>query len=327
MRLKNKQQAFLSYCKIRFMNKRAPMAVRWQLTNRCFARCKYCKIWQNPEKEMTLEQIVSILDEMASMGTQTISYSGGEPMLRKDIGQILEETARRGISTEMNSTGAGVAENIVKLKRLDFLKVSLDGPEEIHDFVRGENSFGQAIEAAAAAKANKVRFIFTTTLTKYNIKEVDFVLETAKKFNTLVGFQPLKDLYRGVEDINALAPRKEDYRVAIKKLIDHKKRGSRYLRNSLTGLWHIYQWPDYPALKCWGGRIFCMLNTNGILAPCDRIVYPAPLPNCLDAGFREAFFSLPEPHCNGCGFCGVLELNFLMSFQFDILKTIYSVLK
>ncbi len=327
MRLKNKLQALRSLCKVRLLGQRVPLAVRWQLTNRCVARCKYCAVWQTPEQEMSIDQITAILDEMAAMGTQTISFSGGEPMLREDIGLILEETAGRGISTEMNSTGAGIPENIARLKHLDFLKISLDGPQEVHDEVRGKGSFRYAMAAAEAAGANKLKFIFSTTLTRFNIKEVDFLLGTAKKFNTLVAFQPLKSLYRGVKDVGALAPRKEDYAAAIQKLIDRKKKGDPHLRNSLIGLRHISRWPDYPRLECWAGQIFCILNTNGALMPCDRIAYNSQLPNCLDSGFRKAFLSLPEPCCGGCGFCGVLELNFLMSFRLGTLESIYNIIK
>lgn len=276
---------------------------------------------------MSIDRIVAILDDMAALGTQTISYSGGEPMLRADIGRILEETVKRGISTEMNSTGAGIPEHIAELKHLDFLKISLDGPQDIHDQVRGKGSFHQAMAAAAAAQANGLRFIFSTTLTKYNIREVDFLLEKAKAFNTLVAFQPLKSLYRGVEDVNAMAPQQDDYAAAVVRLIDHKKKGSPHLRNSLTGLRHIARWPQYPDLQCWAGRFFCILSTNGTLMPCDRIAYKARLPNCLDAGFKKAFFDLPPVHCGGCGFCGVLELNLLMSLKADALRSIYSVLK
>lgn len=327
MRIRNTSQALGSLVKVRFLRQRVPLAVRWQLTDRCVLRCKYCNIWKTPHDELTLDEIIRILDEMALSGTQTISFSGGEPMLRDDIGQILHETARRGISTEMNSTGAGIPENIAELKSLDFLKISLDGPEDIHDLVRGKNAYRTAMAAAEAAQKHRLKFIFSTTLTKYNIKETKFLLETARKFNTLVAFQPIKSLYRGVLDARSLEPAEDEYKASIKDLIEQKRSGNPYLRNSLTGLNHIYQWPHYPDLKCWAGRIFCILNTDGILAPCDRISYRSALPNCREIGFKKAFSLLPETHCGGCGFCGVLELNFMMSFKFDTFKSVYSVIK
>ncbi|MCX5700988.1 MAG: radical SAM protein [Candidatus Omnitrophica bacterium] len=327
MRIKNKQRLIAIFLKARFLNKRLPLAVRWQLTNRCVLKCKYCNLWSTPQKEFTIDKIISILDEMAVMGTQTISFSGGEPMLREDIAEILEETVKRGISTEMNSTGAGIPGNTFKLKHLDFLKLSLDGPEEIHDAVRGKNSYKMVIEAAKAASNAKVRFIFTTTLTKYNIKETGFLLEEAQRFNTLVAFQPLKSLYRGVEDISFMAPGEQDFKQAIRELIIQKKNGNPHLRNSLVGLNHIYQWPYYPKLKCWAGKIFCILNTDGTLLPCDRIAYNSGLPDCRELGFERAFSMLPETHCSGCGFCGVLELNFIMSLKFGTIKSIYNILR
>ncbi|NTV28655.1 MAG: radical SAM protein [Candidatus Omnitrophica bacterium] len=327
MRLRNKRQALGSFCKVRFLNHKIPLAVRWQLTNRCVCQCQYCNIWKTPESELSLAQIKAILDEMAALGTQTISFSGGEPMLRQDIGRILDETVRRGISTEMNSTGAGIAERMSELKSLHYLKISLDGPEEIHNAVRGPHAFKIAMKAAEAAAKAGLKFSFATTLTKFNIQEIDFILDIAKRFNTMAAFQPLKKLYRGVKDVSGLEPDPEEYRRVIDQLIAYKKAGDPHLRNSQIGLHHIYHAPQYPRLKCWAGRVFCILNTDGTLMPCDRIAYSSPLPNCAASGFRNAFLALPEVHCAGCGFCGVLELNFLMAFKLGTLDSVYKVLK
>lgn len=327
MRIRNKAKAFYSFLGVKFFKKRVPLAVRWQLTNRCVLNCRYCNIGQTHQEELTLDEIVAILDQMSILGTQTISFSGGEPMLRQDIGEILAETAKRGISTEMNSTGAMIPSNFNKLKYLDFLKISLDGPENVHDFLRGKNSYKMAIAAASASREHKLRFIFTTTLTKYNINEVKFLLDKAREYDTLVAFQPLKSLYRGVTDVSFLEPSKDDFKCAINYLIEQKKLGNAYLRNSLIGLRHIYDWPHYSKLECWAGRIFCILNTDGSLVPCDRIVYSNKIPNCRKNGFIEAFNNLSAVCCDGCGFCGVLELNFMMALRFGAIESIYKVIK
>lgn len=325
MRIKNKRKALVSLIKVRLFNKRIPLAVRWQLTNRCVLRCKYCNIWNNPKKELSFDEILAILNQLVNLGTQTISFSGGEPMLRADIVEILKQTKKRNISTEMNSTGAFIPENIARLKNLDFLKISLDGPEEIHDSVRGQGSYKMAIEAAKVAKNNKLNFIFTTTLTKYNIGYVRFIVEIAEKYDTLIAFQPLKSLYRGVKDITNLSPSQEEFKQAISKLIELKKKRNTHLRNSLIGIYHIYNWPFYPKLRCWAGKIFCIIDTDGTLLPCDRIFYSNKLLNCLEVGFEEALLNLPNIYCDGCGFCGTLELNYLMSFKLQILNTIRKI--
>lgn len=327
MRIKSKIKTMALLLRAKLFYRRVPLAVRWQLTNRCVLRCVYCNIWNTHKKELSFNEVVYLLNQLSELGTQTISFSGGEPMLRKDIGEILEQTKKRNISTEMNSTGAFIEEDIKKLKYLDFLKISLDGPGEINCFTRGESSYETAIRAAEVAKSNNLRFIFTVTLTRHNIRHVDSLVEIAEKYGTLVSFQPLKSLSRGVVDISGLSPCQDDYRQAISKLIMLKRQNNPYLRNSLIGLYHIYDWPNYKKIACWAGKIFCVIDTDGTVYPCDRVFYNTTLPNCTKIRFRKAFLSLPGVQCDGCGFCGVLELNFLMSLKIGTVKSILNVTK
>ena len=327
MRIKNKTKALRSVLKVKFLNQRIPLAVRWQLTNRCVWRCKYCVLWKTEVKEPSLEEIISVLDELARAGTQTISYSGGEPMLREDIGEILRETKKRNISTEMNSTGAFVPHYHAKLKDLDFLKISLDGNRAVHDEMRGKGSYAMAIEAAHAAQSNKLRFSFTTTLTKFNLDQIDFLVQRAQEYKTFVAFQPVKSLYRGISDISGLAPGHDEFRQAVLRIIRLKKEQGPCIRNSLQGLRHVINWPSYGKLSCWAGKIFCIINTDGTLMPCDRISYKETLPNCLKEGFLKVFFDLPGVTCAGCGFCGVLELNFLMAMKIRGCNAILKVIQ
>ena len=324
MRIKNKGKLLISFIKAKLFNKRIPVAVRWELTDRCVLKCGYCNISANRRKEFPLKEIFNILKQLSDLGTQTISFSGGEPMLRQDIDQILAAASRLNISTEMNSTGFNIPKNIGKLKHLDFLKLSLDGAEEVHDLIRGKGSYAMVIEAAEAAKKAGLKFIFTTTLTKYNIGQLDGLIETARKYNTFVAFQPLKKLCGGAEGIEGLYPSPVEFKKAISKLIAYKKAPRGSLRNSLIGLHHIYNWPSYGKLKCWAGKVFCMIDAEGTLWPCDRISYDQKLPNCLQTSFKNAMAVLPDVKCAGCGFCGVLELNFLMALKFG---TVGSILK
>ena len=99
------------------------------------------------------------------------------------------------------------------------------------------------------------------------------------------------------------------------------------MRNSLRSLRHIYNWPTYERLVCQAGKIFCMIGPTGVLTPCDRLEYNTPLPNCLELGFRVAFNKLPIIQCNGCGFCGSLELNYLASLRWDIVPTLNKIMQ
>lgn len=326
MKFKDKLECLLAVIKCRFGRRRIPLAVRLQVTNRCTLKCKYCNLWKTDSKELTLGEIFSLLDELALLGTKRISFSGGEPLLREDIAEIFSYCRFRGMYPEMNCNGTIVSQNIKKLKDLDFLKLSLDGPELEHDILRGKGSYQKVIEAADACKENNIKFGFATTLTSYNIDKVEMILDIAKKYNTIVAFQPIKKLYRGISDITELAPDEKQFKEAINKLIFAKKAGSENIRNSLKGLNHIYDWPRYKKLKCWAGKLFCIIEANGDVLPCDRIKYAQALPRYPETSLRKALNSLPEVVCSGCGFCGSLELNYLMSFKLGILKSIKKIL-
>jgi MoaA/NifB/PqqE/SkfB family radical SAM enzyme len=328
MKFINKIKSLGSIIKIKIFKKRIPLAVRWQLTNRCPNRCIYCKIWADDySNELSTTKILTIIDSLKKHGTQTISFSGGEPLLRKDIGTILDYCQKKNISTSMNSNGALLPQKINQIQTLDLLKLSFDGPEEIHDRIANcKGSYHQVFRAIEIAQARGIKTIFTTTLTKYNIAHLSFILEMAKRYNTLVAFQPLKRLSKGVEHLEDMMPQERKYKQAIAELIALKKKGDKSMRNSLYELEHIYQWPRYKNLECWAGRIFCMIGTQGELYPCDRIQYKTEMPNCVTLGFKKAFESLPRTiNCDGCGFCGTLELNFLLSFKLGIIRTIRKI--
>lgn len=329
MRFRDKAAGMIDILKARMYKKGIPIAVRWQLTYKCPLQCEYCHIWSINFPELNTGEVFSLLDEMAKCGTRKISFSGGEPMMRKDIGEIIDYCISKKISPEINSTGFLIPQNIGLIRRLDLLKLSLDGPENIHDRIRGRRgAYHTAIEAARAASAAGIKFIFTTTLTKLNINHTGYMLELAGKFNTFVAFQPLKEISYGCAGVKTekLYPSEAEYKNTIKLLISIKKRGKDRMRNSLQGLRHIYNWPNYKKLKCYAGQIFCMLAPNGDLYPCDRLNYKEPLPNCIDLGFRRGFGNLPSIYCPGCGFCGSLELNYLANLNWRIFSTLKKIM-
>jgi MoaA/NifB/PqqE/SkfB family radical SAM enzyme len=308
--------------KSRVTGQRIPVAIRWQLTNRCSQKCIYCNIWQTPSDELTTDQIKQLLTEAAALGTRRISFSGGDPLCRKDFGLIVRHANSQGISCSINSNGSLIPKRLDAVKLLDLVKLSLDGPKQVHDSQKGAGSFDKAIQAAEILKREGVKFTFACTITKHNVDHLGFVLELAQEHNTLVAFQPLKELYRGVKDIEGIAPEHAKYQKAITALIDHKKAGNQHIRNSLRGLEHIFDWPDYKPLPCAAGVSFCMIEPDGRMTPCDRLGYDVPLPSAIEHGFKGALHRLPTPVCNGCGFCGALELNYVRALKFDILPMI-----
>jgi len=331
MNLSSKLSSLVSLAAVKFFGRRIPIAVRMEITNRCPNKCSYCNVWNTKAEDPSTERIFSVIEQLKALGTKKISFSGGEPLLREDIGEIIDHCASLGISPEMNSRGSLIEKRIAGLRKLDLLKVSVDGPEEIHDALsQRAGAYKDCIRAIEAAKAAGIRVSIATTITRHNVAHLGYILELARKYDIRAAFQPLKPLYRGVggEEMKELYPPLDEYRRQIEKLIALKANGSAgYMRNSLIGLRHVAGWPAYPELECSAGKLFCIIDTDGTFYPCDRVSYDTELPNCFETGVEKALKAAPGVKCGGCGFCGSLELNFLYNFRLGTLKEVLWLLK
>jgi MoaA/NifB/PqqE/SkfB family radical SAM enzyme len=325
MNLLDKVESGINILKIRFLDRKIPIAVRIELTNRCPNKCIYCDLKENIE--MSKKEVFRLLDELKKLGTKKISFSGGEPMIRKDIGEIIDYAKSIGISPEMNSCGFAVKERINEIKNLDVIKISLDGDREVHSLIsQRKNSFDEAISAIEICRKNGILVVITTTLTRYNtnIKTIEKLLDIAKGYNVMIAFQPVKKMYYSKLDLDDIIPDKNEYQKVINFLIDFKKKSNGYLRNSISGLKYIYNHPFYNKKVCVAGKAFIIVDVDGTVYPCDRVDFPyeSKLPNWKDLGVKKAIENLPKPRCSGCGFCGAIELGFLVDFRLDIISTV-----
>ncbi|WP_420264343.1 radical SAM protein [Candidatus Magnetominusculus dajiuhuensis] len=131
----------------------APLRGLLYVTNRCNMQCMSCGSWQRTDNhdEMTTEAIFDVIEQMRQIGVKVIYIFGGEPTLRSDIFDIIRLCKSSNMYTEMVTNGS-ILHNLSKAEELvdtglDKLCVSMDGPEAIHDKIRGRsNSFRKAIE-------------------------------------------------------------------------------------------------------------------------------------------------------------------------------------
>ena len=163
-----------------------------------------------------------------------------------------------------------------------------------------------------------------TVLTKDNIDSVDFIIKKAKefKFQTLFQVPYHPPSIGSQEDLQAIS---EEHKKVFNYLLRLKKKGapiissSRYL--SAVAGWDLFpettseiRLAGFP--KCWAGRLFCNIDTNGDVYPCSpmigRIGDP---PNILKDGFAKCFRNLEQPKCFSCLSACSLEANFVFSFD------------
>ncbi|MCF7907353.1 MAG: radical SAM protein [Candidatus Omnitrophica bacterium] len=309
--------------RIKLLKKRIPLIVSWSLTYRCNHKCLYCGIWEKTSDELSNEQIFSLIDQMAAAGTQRIHFTGGEPLLRDDIDKILIYCKKKGISTALNSNGFLIPEKIKSLINLDLLSLSLDGPEAVHDSIRGKGSYQQVMGAIEAAKKNNIKIKIITVLSKLNLGHIDFILHKAQELKIPVTFQPTTISVLEGSKPNSIAAIKEEYNQAVSYLIKEKRK-NKYIGNSCSGLKHLYDWPSPSKISCVNSRIICRLEPDGRLYGCNDYKNKGLAVDCITLGFKKAFDSLVPFACDECWCASLVELNCLFAIKLD---TVFSIIK
>ncbi|OGR61158.1 MAG: hypothetical protein A2X36_15430 [Elusimicrobia bacterium GWA2_69_24] len=299
----------------------APLQLNVHVTDLCNLRCRYCYVdLDHPRPDLPLETLRKILGEARSCGTERVSLEGGEPLLRPDIGDIVDCVRELGIECNINTNGTLAARSIAKIRRADLLSVSLDGPQEVHDRLRGAGTFAKAVQGIAAAKAAGMKVHVMTTLTRHNYRHVGALLELARKLdfawipNSL--FYPPGGDPRAPEAADCRIDDAE-YRKLLQELIDRKALGDPIVWSRST-LEYVRDWPggygktlffspEVPAgftpLPCQAARFFCVMQTNGDLYSCDPLLGFGKAANAVALGFREA---LRRTTTNGCAACNSL---------------------
>ena len=156
-----------------------PGYVIWDCTRRCNLKCLHCgAVKEKYTHELSTEQIKGFVDQFSEMKVGMFAVTGGEPLMRKDLAEVLFHAHKRGLKTGIATNGflvdQGTAEWI-KAARVYSVQVSLDGLETTHNRIRGnEQSYSRAVHAIELLNNLRVPLVsVATTVTRNNLPEID----------------------------------------------------------------------------------------------------------------------------------------------------------
>jgi len=123
----------------------------WNFTNRCNLLCHHCysKADANGTDSLTFEDVCNTIPSLVNAGVKFVIFSGGEPLIRKDIFDIAAEMKKAGIMTYLSTNGMYISQKNAKqiVDTFNYIGVSIDGTEEVHDYFRAQKgSYTKAIE-------------------------------------------------------------------------------------------------------------------------------------------------------------------------------------
>ncbi|MBZ0274393.1 radical SAM protein [bacterium] len=308
-------RAFRAALRLRIRGEKTPLAASWPLSHRCNLRCSYCQIWDKLGYELDLEQGKKLIDDLAAAGTIWLSFSGGEPMLRKEVGAFIDYATERGMETSISTNGRQIDSRWHEIRRVGRVKISLDGPEDVHDGVRGAGSHAVAMRAAETCLEHGIPIKFSAVLGNHNLEAIDYLIDVSRQFQTQVMFQPTTLAKLRDFEPNPVCPDIEGYRRVVDDLIARKKKGCRQIANTLDGLRHIRKWPESTAVECWAGLLSLALEPDGTITSCTRGPLEKRQRIARDGSFPKAFAQLHVPDCQQCWDSGMLDLNHALSFR------------
>jgi MoaA/NifB/PqqE/SkfB family radical SAM enzyme len=181
-------------------------------TRRCNLRCLHCYSESSPEQRdsLTTGQLTEAITDAREQGYLTASFSGGEPLMFKGLGTLLQHAKSLGMRTTVTSNGMLLNEaHLAEIaKHTDVLAISLDGVPESHDRMRNyAGAFDRMTENLQTVRASGVHFGFIFTLTQHNVDEAEWAAEFAVKQGAkLFQIHPLEEVGRAAEMLRGLRP-------------------------------------------------------------------------------------------------------------------------
>lgn len=326
MRMKNITRMGCGVMRNGILGQKTPLNVMYSVTDRCLSNCGYCNIPARKKKELTTSQVFNLVDQISLAGCQRLGLWGGEPLVRDDIGEIVDYAKKKGLFVTLDSNGYLIPGKLNELRNLDHLILAFDGPEQAHDLNREPGSF-QKVMAAIEAVSGKMPLWTITVLTKHNLDKIDFILDKAREYGFLATFQLLHHNSILGRNHDLFLPDNVSCGKAVEKLIAEKKKGAP-IASSLKYLYHILRWGDYKnpvspkeinSLKCQAGRLYCNIDTDGFVYPCSLLVDKMGSLNFLETGFKKAFESLEQDFCKGCMASCFTEYNYLYSLDISVI--------
>jgi radical SAM family uncharacterized protein len=167
---------------------RVPFFCGHKLTYNCNLRCKMCPFWKRINRDSTFDQEKTVLKQIYASGAVGVAFEGGEPLLRKDLVEILAFSRSLPLHTSIVTNGTLLESRIDDLAPYinGVVYVSLDGLEKTHDAIRGvDGSFRKTVAGISAAQ-QKVPVTINTTVMAENVDEIDDLVRLAKELGTKI---------------------------------------------------------------------------------------------------------------------------------------------
>ncbi len=278
-----------------------PLALVAELTYRCPLKCPYCS---NPlelaryRQELDTATWQRVLAEAARLGIVQVHFSGGEPLVRRDLADLVRHARRLDLYSHL-STGAAVADDaaLERLREagLDAVQISMqDARPEANDWLAGTPSFEKKCRAIETAKRLGFPVTLNVVVHRHNLDHLEAIIALAVRLQ-VDRLELAHVQYTGWAFRNraALLPTRAQFEHAAAVVAEARSR-----LNGRPEILHVL--PDYfqelpkACLHGWG-RVFLTVAPDGAILPCQtaREIPGLEFPSVGDVSLEDAWFHAP----------------------------------
>ncbi|PIJ50716.1 pyrroloquinoline quinone biosynthesis protein PqqE [Erwinia sp. OLTSP20] len=301
---------------------KAPLWLLAELTYRCPLQCPYCSNpldFASQQNELTTGQWIEVFRQARAMGAVQLGFSGGEPLTRTDLPQLIAAARELGFYTNLITSGIGLTRKKLDVfadAGLDHIQISFQASDETLNaaLAGSEKAFRQKLAMAKAVKAHGYPMVLNFVLHRHNIDSIDRIIELCLQLEA-DDVELATCQFYGWAQLNreGLLPTRQQIVQAEAVVQQYRARMAR--DGCLTNL--LFVTPDYYEERpkgCMGGwgSIFLSVTPEGTALPCHSarqlpIKFPSVLEHSLQHIWYESFgFNryrgddwMPEP-CRSC---------------------------
>lgn len=176
---------------------RRPFFLAHAVTYGCNSRCRTCSYWRltpRMKEDLTTAEVGVLLDEAREAGMRAYYLFGGEPLVRKDVGELVSMAKERGFLTTMNTNGSLLAAKAPTLTGLDVAFVSLDYFNEHDDYIRGRRgTFEEVMRGIERIRAvARTKVVLVTTISSLNYDAIEPMAELAEELGVMISYNAVE---------------------------------------------------------------------------------------------------------------------------------------
>ena len=174
---------------LQFSKDKKPVIV-WNMTRRCNLKCVHCYAQSEDisyDNELTHEQSLAMMDDLADFGVPVLLFSGGEPTIHPRLVEYAQYAISKGMRAVISTNGTLITRKkaqIFKEIGLSYVGISLDGLEETHDKFRGvKGSYQKAIAAIENCQEAGIKVGLRFTINKRNVQDIPGIFDLLEEKN------------------------------------------------------------------------------------------------------------------------------------------------